>query len=211
MITEGKPYHTTPHSKVRVQRDVRSHLPPNTEIDLIRCTLFGDLCVQSFTAFFVWEQVFASYPFSRFIEIGAGFGGTSLYFLLWAKQYGALYYGYERFKKRRNSHRNSTLKTMLGLERCITYGDVFDSRVKAEIENYIRQPGRTVLFCDGGDKIHEFRVFAPSLKVGDVIAAHDWPRAISEEWVSQTIADNDLKMITFNPELKTHTAWFHKI
>ena len=58
-------YRTTPYSGISVKRDVRKHLPPNVSIDKIRCTLFGDLCIQSFTAFFLWEKVFGDHSFQR--------------------------------------------------------------------------------------------------------------------------------------------------
>ena len=211
-MAKDRLYHTTPHSRIKVKRDIRSHKPPNTDIDRIRCTLFGELCVQSFHAFFVWEKFFADHAFSRFIEIGAGFGGTSLYFLLWAKQMGALYYGYERFRKRRAAHRRAPLKSMMGLEGCVCYDDVFKPEVADEIKTLIQQPGRSILFCDGSDKVHEFRVFAPFLKGNDVIAAHDWPRAICEEWVAETIEEVDLKQIMVKEctQYKTYTAWFKK-
>lgn len=204
----------TPHSRITIERDVHSHTAPNTAIDVIRCTLFGDLCVQSFTAFFVWEKVFAAtqYQVARFIELGAGFGGTSLYFLLMCTQCSAAYYGYERFKKRRNAHRNSQLKQMMQLEDHIRYEDIFKEPTHSDLKSLIATPGCTILFCDGSDKVHEFRQFAPVLKVGDIIAAHDWPRAIRTEWVAEVIEGCGLRQIMMDDcaQLETHTAWFRK-
>ena len=39
---------------------------------------------------------------------------------------------------------------------------------------FIQGPGTTVVLCDGGNKIAEFGIFAPYLKVGDFIMAHDY-------------------------------------
>lgn len=43
-----------------------------------------------------------------------------------------------------------------------------------EIRAIVQRPGPTFVLCDGGDKKREFAVFAKHLKVGDVIAAHDY-------------------------------------
>lgn len=51
-------------------------------------------------------------------------------------------------------------------------GDVF--ALEKEIGAYIQQPGKTMVLCDGGDKPREVKTFAPYLKPGDHILAHDY-------------------------------------
>ena len=201
---------TTPHSNIDIANDVK-HIP-NNNFSEIQCTMYGDLCVQSFSAFFMWEKVLNANPFKRFLEIGAGFGGTSLYFLLWAEQLRAQYHGYEKMKSRGKAHQRSVLKKLHDLVGHIHYGDVFTAQAILDIGDLIRQPGRTIIFCDGGDKVHEFRVFAPSMKSGDIIAAHDWPRAIQYEWVAETIEEVGLEQMLPHEceELQTHTTWWEK-
>lgn len=43
-----------------------------------------------------------------------------------------------------------------------------------EIREFIQQEGTTLVLCDGGFKISEFKLISPFLKVGDVIMAHDY-------------------------------------
>jgi cephalosporin hydroxylase len=43
-----------------------------------------------------------------------------------------------------------------------------------EIKSFIQQEGITLVLCDGGFKINEFKLISPFLKVGDVIMAHDY-------------------------------------
>lgn len=43
-----------------------------------------------------------------------------------------------------------------------------------EIEGFIKNPGRTLLFCDGGFKEKEFNTFCKYLKKDDVIMVHDY-------------------------------------
>ena len=57
--------------------------------------------------------------------------------------------------------------------------DIFENA--DEIIVLIQKPGITVLFCDGGNKVREFKTFAPHLKKGDIIAVHDWMTEIFPE------------------------------
>ena len=43
-----------------------------------------------------------------------------------------------------------------------------------EISNFIQGPGRTLVLCDGGNKISEFNNISDLLKPGDFIMAHDY-------------------------------------
>lgn len=52
--------------------------------------------------------------------------------------------------------------------------DVFCPQVLGEIAQYLQQPGRSVIFCDGGDKLAELRQMAQLAKPGDLILAHDY-------------------------------------
>lgn len=43
-----------------------------------------------------------------------------------------------------------------------------------EINSFINREGATVVLCDGGNKINEFKMLSGLLKLGDVIMAHDY-------------------------------------
>lgn len=43
-----------------------------------------------------------------------------------------------------------------------------------EIKNFIKRDGQTIVLCDGGNKINEFKILSGLLKSGDVIMAHDY-------------------------------------
>lgn len=45
---------------------------------------------------------------------------------------------------------------------------------RLELENYLNQPGRTIVFCDGGSKPNEFRLLSDLIKSNDIIMAHDY-------------------------------------
>jgi hypothetical protein len=50
--------------------------------------------------------------------------------------------------------------------------DAFKNEEK--IKDLIQRKGTTIVFCDGGDKIKEFNLFAKYLKPKDMILAHDY-------------------------------------
>jgi len=52
--------------------------------------------------------------------------------------------------------------------------DVFCPQVLGEITEYVQQPGRSVILCDGGNKPAELRQNAQIAKPGDLILAHDY-------------------------------------
>jgi cephalosporin hydroxylase len=54
--------------------------------------------------------------------------------------------------------------------------DIFNDYqdIPNEIKNFIKQDGLTIILCDGGDKIKEFKLLSHFLKKGDIIMAHDY-------------------------------------
>jgi len=42
------------------------------------------------------------------------------------------------------------------------------------IEDFIKGDGKTLVLCDGGNKVREFNQISPLLKIGDYIMAHDY-------------------------------------
>lgn len=60
----------------------------------------------------------------------------------------------------------------------VKHEDIFneDHTLKNEelIKNFIQGEGTTIILCDGGDKINEFKTLSKYLKKGDMIMAHDY-------------------------------------
>ena len=52
--------------------------------------------------------------------------------------------------------------------------DCFEPESILQIKSILKEPKRTLLLCDGGDKETEFKIFARFLKSGDVIMLHDY-------------------------------------
>lgn len=56
------------------------------------------------------------------------------------------------------------------------------------VVEYIQRDGTTVILCDGGNKIEEFKLLSKHIKVGDFILAHDY--ADSEKTFYSKIKNN---------------------
>ena len=207
--TTGPPTKKTPMSGYTIDRHA-DVLGLNERLDKPRCTMFGRPAQQAFSAFFVWEKLLWDLEFARFIEIGTGYGNTSIFFMLHCVQKGANFITCERMPNRTTN--SSPLKEMLRFQENCVVGNVYGPGISQFILEQIAAPGRTVLFLDGGDKPHEFELFCPALKRGDIVAVHDWDRAIKRLWVQKTIDQCNLDEIMAHENViyKTLTAMFQR-
>jgi len=176
---------------------------PNDRIDRPKCTLFGRPCQQAFTAFFVWEKLLGPLEFKRFVEVGTGYGNTSTFFMLHCLQKGAMFVTHDQMANRVTN--SSPLKEALGLKECSVVGNVYGPSIAQPLMELLHQPGRSVLFLDGGDKPHEFSLFVPALKKGDIVAVHDWGRAIKRIWVEHIIDMRGLIPVLEEDNVKLET------
>jgi cephalosporin hydroxylase len=105
------------------------------------------------------------------VEIGVEHGGLSVYFL-----------SYSRYSLREMAY--------LGVD--ISLGSLDTQVASLEGSNFIEldawhpatvsyvhtwiqnRPGPALIFCDGGDKPRELRLYAPLLRPGDVLLGHDY-------------------------------------
>ena len=190
----------TPFSKYPVETSTKhgKNFAPNT----LPCTFLGASCQQSFNAFFIWEKLLAPLKIARFFELGTALGNTSVYFKMFCINKNAQFYTYDFAKK--NQRSNTSAQNFVELEKDYVMKDIFkDSK---SICNLIKKPGRSIVFCDGGDKPHELRTFAPALKKGDIIACHDWGRAIKDEWIAEDVKKNNLKELFRKERLELNTV-----
>lgn len=102
------------------------------------------------------------------------------------------------------------------------YTNFKDELCKYELEHFIKKNGITLVLCDGGNKINEFKLIAPLLKSGDIIMAHDYAPSIEYfnkymyntiwDWceitnndIAETCEDNNLYPIFYDKLLSI--AW----
>jgi cephalosporin hydroxylase len=103
----------------------------------------------------------------QIIEIGTGKGGFSVFLQMACMRYQSQFVTYD-IDASRLMYRH--MFKVMGIDYRVQ--DVFEC--EQEVIDLIKQNGTTILFCDGGDKVKEFNTFAPHLKEGDFILAHDY-------------------------------------
>ena len=88
------------------------------------------------------------------------------------------------------------------------------TEVKDEVINFVKSDGTTIVLCDGGWKIGEFKIFAKHIKNLDFILAHDY--SFSEEvylneikdkiWNWCEITESDIEQSVIENNLKSYQA-----
>lgn len=190
----------TPYSKYPVEKAIKhkKNFAPNT----LPCTFLGSPCQQSFNALFIWEKLLTHLKFKRFLEIGTALGNLSVYFKLFCINRGADFYTYDFAKV--NQRSNTKVQKYVNLKDDYYMMDVF--KESQRICSTIARKGISIVFCDGGDKPHELRTFAPALKKGDIIACHDWGRAIKDEWMKDDIKKYNLSELYKEERIELNTV-----
>lgn len=99
------------------------------------------------------------------------------------------------------------------------------TEVKQEVIDFIKQDGVTLILCDGGSKIHEFKVLSDHMKINDFIMAHDYSensetfkdKVFLKIWNWHEISDKDIKescmknnLISYNKDVFDNVAWVCK-
>jgi cephalosporin hydroxylase len=146
---------------------------------------------QNYAALYIFEHYLQLHDFDEVIEIGSQKGALSLFFANMAAVT-------ERF-------RFSTFEINL----CCWYnrpgegvGHWFDKLQKlcpehiqmhnmdcfsdeaAKLVQELIKRGKTLIFCDGGNKVKEFKHFVPMIKPGDRLMVHDWEHEI---WMNDLV------------------------
>lgn len=136
---------------------------------------FGMPMGQNRLAIPTWSYAMEVLPPARIIELGSWNGAfiTMLAVHAWNLSPRAKVVTYDRHSG--IDERIRPLSNFLGVE-YRGRQDLF--QCEKEIADLIQQPGITYLLCDNGDKPRELMTFAPYLKPGDVIGAHDYNLAL---------------------------------
>lgn len=147
----------------------RSDLENNDSLS----SLEGNACQQTHHAFFVFYEFLKTTMPSNILEIGTALGGFTMIlqtFLTHMKipcsitTYDITEYAH--YQNLRNNGIDVNVRSI--------FND--DGSLDSKAVNIVTKPGTTIVLCDGGDKQKEFASFAPLLKSGDYILAHDYAR-----------------------------------
>jgi hypothetical protein len=120
----------------------------------------------------------------RILEIGTGDGGLT----------GYLHYMCKSLKldteiRTYDIHNKSYYQDLIsnGIDVRIEniFEDGYTNLKNKEIIDFIEKDGRTVILCDGGNKVREFNILSEYIKKSDIIMAHDYAK--DEEFFKNNI------------------------
>lgn len=160
-------------SKTAIDFAVNTYAETNAIPSRLASTLFGIPISQTWADLMLWERFLNAAQPAHLIELGTGRGGLSLYLALQCANRGIRFATVDTFNWTEMAGPLFALANIRYVQ-----GDIFESG-KALVEEALRIGGAVTVFCDGGDKPREFREFAPLLRPGDYIAAHDWGNEIT--------------------------------
>ena len=166
----------------------------------------GQRIGQTIHAIPLWEMLFIRVPtISRIIEFGTFNGGFSCYLKLCAMRFWVPLYTFDI-----RPFQATKITDALALKDSFSLRDVLTPESEGIISGIIKHNGRSLLYCDGGNKVAEFQMYAKHLKVLDVIGAHDWGTEITDSDVAAAVAENNLQHIPLGLQLEqdAHTKFF---
>jgi len=143
--------------------------------NVLLTTFAGYIANQAPSAFFVLEDFLNKRTdIKRICEIGTAQGGTTVLFGLHMFKNEGVTLTFDNAGTFNSKWRE--LSVLLGIE--FSNLDVFKEEGTNKLKEFVQRDGVSLLFCDGGNKVQEFNSFAPFLKSGDVIMAHDYRHEI---------------------------------
>ena len=122
------------------------------------------------------KEVFDIFPpflkkemFGKVLEIGTHHGGFSSYLYELSKTYDFIFKTYDI-----GDYLTSVRKVYEKVPFDFTQTDVWDGEGKHNIIEEISDDNKCLVLIDGGDKNKEYNIYAPFLKLGDIIMTHDY-------------------------------------
>lgn len=138
--------------------------------------LYKNLIVQQHEDVFdIFRKFLSDIKPKRILEIGTASGGFTLFLRDTLDELGLFDTKIKTFEL--NIHPSFGLLRERGVE--ILHENIFDhsyfNLMKPElVEPFIKEEGTTLVLCDGGYKITEFKKLSQFIKNGDFIMAHDY-------------------------------------
>ena len=137
------------------------------------------------------DQILTRYHFDSVIEFGTGNGGITTLFAIHCLRMGA---SLDTFDIMGEPNRGlyKKLRTLVPIRFHKT--NVFNEETINTVSTLLRQ-GKALIYCDNGDKPREISTYAPLMKNGDVIMAHDKDQEIHLHQIEDVIRRENLKPI----------------
>lgn len=106
------------------------------------------------------------------IEIGSAWGSLSMFLKDQCDKINSKFVTYEIIKNRKQQLLNNRHFASRNIDMRIC--NIFEGENMDEVKRMILNSGKTLVLCDGGNKVREFNTISNFLKAGDIIMAHDY-------------------------------------
>ncbi len=140
-------------------------------------TLFEDIIAHQHPDYAaVWQDFLTTTRPARIIEIGTANGGfvLSIARMMASIAPACAIRSYD-ISPRDEHTRVREAGVDVRIQNLFVYGyATLEPEPAGELAAHIGSPGTSIVICDGGSKLDEFRLLAPLLKDGDYILAHDY-------------------------------------
>ena len=137
------------------------------------------------------DQILTRYHFYAVIEFGAGNGGITTLFAIHCLRMGA---SLDTFDLMGEPNRGLYKKLRQLVPIRFHRKNVFNEETINLVSALLRS-GRSLIYCDNGDKPKEITTYAPLMKRGDIIMAHDKDQEIHLHQIEDVIRRENLKPI----------------
>jgi len=133
--------------------------------------LFGVPTQHSPLAVWVLEQILNRYRPGAIVEIGTFMGGLTTYFGTWALNNSARVLSVDKNPKLSKS----TKKHLLYLGVFLENTDAYEPGFVRFAQTFIAHESRnSLIYCDGGKKIKELKIYGEIAPLGSLIGCHDY-------------------------------------
>jgi cephalosporin hydroxylase len=170
------------------------------DLKIINRRYMGGGMSQSYAAIYFMEYYFEAHRFNYVVEFGSQKGALSTYFANMAAITEAFFfdthelYPDNAWLVREYEGCGHWYSKLAEISPYINYyqKDAFSEEIFNHTKENMEELDRAFLFCDGGDKIKEFNMYAPLLKTNDRIAVHDWNLEIGYRNIERAIIEHNL-------------------
>jgi len=165
------------------------------DLKIINRRYMGGGMSQNYASIYWQEYFFEAHRFQYVVEFGSQKGALSTYFANMAAITEAFFFETYELEPQRDWYTREYegcghwYEKLAEISPYINYHhqDIFSDITFNHVKENMEQFERTYIFCDGGNKIQEFHMYAPLLKKGDRIAVHDWNLEIAYPHIQSTV------------------------
>lgn len=173
--------------------------------DLWQTAFCGQPAIQLWSDLMNWDRWLDAFEPKGLIELGAGYGGLSLYLAVEAAQREMVF---ETF----DWHVPPAASTVLWKRLGVVFHHIdFHKDIEFTKGRIRALPQPRCLLCDGGKKPFEFATFTPALEPGDFVAVHDWTTEFGEADIDPVRSMVENIWAAESEAVGTLTRWFRRI